>query len=445
MAAYIDSEDDPARPSHVLHARLPGSLRPPSPGVRIAIVGAGVSGLVAAHLLHREHEIVVYEAGSYAGGHTNTIRVDTAHETHNVDTGFIVMNDRNYPNFTRLLSKLGVATQPTHMSFSVKAEDEDFEYSGTPGGLFCQPRNIVSARFQRMIVDLLRFNRALARLLADEPESRESLSEFLSRNRFSRPFVDRLIVPQVSAVWSADPRGMSTFPVRFLAEFFSNHGMLGFRDRPQWSTIAGGSARYIEALTAPFRERIRLRAPVGRIDRSEDEVIVSAAGSDPERFDHVIVATHSDQALAMLGDPSPQEAELLGAIPYQRNEAVLHTDGSLLPRRRAARAAWNYHLAREPGSLSTVTYYMNHLQRLRSKHDFCVTLNRSYAIDPQRVIRRIEYFHPVFTEAGVDAQARYASIGGGRTHYCGAYWGWGFHEDGVVSALRACEPFGVGL
>ena len=401
--------------------------------------------MVAAHLLHREHEIVMYEAGSYAGGHTNTIRVDTAHETHQVDTGFIVMNDRNYPNFTRLLSRLGVATQPTHMSFSVKSEDEDFEYSGTPGGLFCQPRNIVSARFQRMIVDLVRFNRALARLLADEPESDESLSAFLSRHSFSRPFVDRLIVPQVSAVWSADPRGMSTFPVRFMAEFFANHGMLGFRHRPQWSTIAGGSARYVEALTAPFRERIRLRTPVSRIERRGEDVLVSAAGSETERFDHVIIATHSDQALSMLGDPSPQELSVLGAIPYQRNEAVLHTDASLLPRRRPARAAWNYHLAREPGSLSTVTYYMNHLQRLSSKQDFCVTLNRSYAIDPELVIRRIEYSHPVFTQAGVGAQARYASIGGGRTHYCGAYWGWGFHEDGVVSALRACEPFGVSL
>ncbi len=219
--------------------------------MKIAIVGAGVSGLVAAHLLHREHEIVVYEAGSYAGGHTNTIRVDTEHETHHVDTGFIVMNDRNYPNFTRLLDGLGVARQPTHMSFSVKAEDEDFEYCGTPRGLFCQPRNLASAPFQRMIVDLLRFNRALRRLLAQGergPDRDETLGEFLDRHRFSRMFVERLIVPQASAVWSADPRQLRRFPVRFLAEFFSNHGMLGFRDRPRWSTDRGGSARYVDAL-----------------------------------------------------------------------------------------------------------------------------------------------------------------------------------------------------
>jgi predicted NAD/FAD-binding protein len=418
--------------------------------MRIAIVGAGVSGLVAAHLLHREHEIVVYEAGSYAGGHTNTIRVDAAEETHHVDTGFIVMNDRNYPNFTRLLDRLGVATQPTHMSFSVKGEEEDFEYCGTPRGLFCQPRNLTSVRFQRMILDLLRFNRALRRLLAQaehEPHEEESLGDFLDRHSFSRAFIERLIVPQASAVWSADPRQMRTLPVRFLAEFFSNHGMLGFRDRPQWSTVTGGSARYVEALTAPFRDRIRLNTPVRSIARLAEHVEVSAAGGGPERFDHVIVATHSDQALAMLSDPSAREADTLGAIPYQRNEAALHTDSSLLPRRRAARAAWNFHLLREPKPLSTVTYYMNHLQRLRADRDFCVTLNRTEAIDPAKIIRTIPYAHPVFTPAGVAAQSRHAEISGlaTRTHYCGAYWGWGFHEDGVRSALRACEPFGVSL
>ncbi len=234
--------------------------------MKIAIVGAGISGLVAAHLLHREHEIVVYEANAYAGGHSNTIRVDTEHETHHVDTGFIVMNDRNYPNFTRLLERLGVATQPTHMSFSVKGEEEDFEYSGTPAGLFCQSRNLLSPRFQRMIVELLRFNRELRRLLRHE-ETGESLEDFLSRHRFSRAFVERLIVPQVSAVWSADPRQMHTFPARFIAEFFANHGMLGFRDRPRWSTVTGGSARYVEALTAPFAGSIRLRLP-GALDRA---------------------------------------------------------------------------------------------------------------------------------------------------------------------------------
>ena len=434
--------------------------------MKIAIVGAGVSGLVAAHLLHREHEVVVYEAGSYAGGHTNTIRVDTAHETHHVDTGFIVMNDRNYPNFTRLLRELGVETQATNMSFSVKGEDEDFEYAGTPRGLFCQPGNLLSPRFQRMIADLMRFNRELRAMLAPDrltgseeavehadqaaPDS-ESLQEFLARRRFSKAFVERLIVPQVSAVWSADPRQMHSFPVRFMAEFFANHGMLGFRDRPNWSTIKGGSARYVDALIAPFRERVRLHAPVHSIARHADHVeLVSDrkdGGPSNERYDQVVIATHSDQALAMLSDPSAQEQQLLAAIPYQRNEAVLHTDSTLLPRRHAARAAWNFHLLREPKPLSTVTYYMNHLQRMQADRDFCVTLNRTDAIDPAKIIRTISYSHPVYTPAGVAAQSQHASISAmaNRTHYCGAYWGWGFHEDGVVSALRACEPFGVRL
>jgi uncharacterized protein len=221
--------------------------------------------------------------------------------------------------------------------------------------------------------------------------------------------------------------------------------MLGFRDRPRWSTVSGGSARYVEALTAPFADRIRLGRPVHSIARAADHVEILAAGLAPERYDQVVIATHSDQALRLLSDPSERESELLRAIPYQQNEAVLHTDGSLLPRRRAARAAWNFHLLREPKPLSTVTYYMNHLQRLDADRDFCVTLNRTEAIDPERIIRKISYSHPAYTPEGVAAQARHAEISGlaGRTHFCGAYWGWGFHEDGVISAHRACAPFGV--
>ena len=360
------------------------------------------------------------------------------------------MNDRKYPLFTRLLDRLGVARRPTHMGFSVKGEDEDFEYAGTPGGLFCQPRNILSIRFQRMLLDLQRFNRALRRLLeGGETGEADSLADFLARHRFSRQFVERLIVPQASAVWSADPAQMHSFPVRFLAEFFANHGMLGFRDRPQWSTIEGGSARYVEALTTPFRDRIRLASPVRSITREPGHVTVVAdggGGRDSQRFDHVVIAAHSDQALGMLADPTEPERRLLGAIPYRLNEAVLHTDGRLLPRRRWARAAWNFHLLAEPKPVSTVTYWMNHLQRLRADRDFCVTLNRTETIDPAKVIRTITFAHPVFTPRGcrraVTAHARSAASSS-RTHYCGAYWGWGFHEDGVRSALRACEPFAV--
>jgi predicted NAD/FAD-binding protein len=427
--------------------------------MRIAIVGAGISGLVSAHLLHPEHEIVVYEAASYAGGHTHTVRVDTPHQTHHVDTGFIAFNDRNYPNFSRLLDRLGVSVQPTHMSFSVKGEEEDFEYCGTPRGVFCQPRNLMRPWFLRMLGELPRFNRELRRVL-QRGDSGESLHDFLAEHDFSAAFVQRLIVPQVSAVWSADPRQMATFPVRFLAEFFANHGMLGFRDRPGWSTIAGGSARYVDALTRPFRQCIRLDSPVHSIIRTPEHVELVVQGypdghtprgagrQAAEHFDQVVIATHSDQALALLADPSARERQLLGAIPYQPNEAVLHTDSTLLPRRRAARAAWNFHLLRDPKPLTTVTYYMNHLQRLSDADaHFCVTLNRSEAIDPAKVIRKIDYAHPVYTPQGVAAQSQHGAISGlaHRTHYCGAYWGWGFHEDGVLSALRACAPFGVGL
>jgi predicted NAD/FAD-binding protein len=301
-----------------------------------------------------------------------------------------------------------------------------------------------------MVLDMLRFNRELRRVLEGDAHASaagESLQEFLERHRFSAHFVERLIVPQAAAVWSADPRQMRTFPVRFLAEFFHNHGMLGFRDRPRWATIAGGSARYVDALSAPFRERIRLRTPVVGITRSADHVELSTAGAASERFDQVVIATHSDQALAMLRDPSERERRVLGSIPYQRNEAVLHTDERLLPRRRRVRSAWNYHLLARPKPLSTVTYWMNRLQRLEHPQDFCVTLNRTEAIDPARIIRRIDYEHPVFTPEGVAAQSLHREISGlhARTHYCGAYWGWGFHEDGARSALAACEPFGVGL
>jgi len=434
--------------------------------MRIAIVGAGVSGLVAAHLLHREHEIVVYEAASHAGGHAHTVSVaDAAGSTQRVDTGFIAFNDRNYPNFSRLLDDLGVARQSTHMSFSVKGDEHDFEYAGTPRGLFCQPRNLLRPRFWRMLAELPRFNRELRRLVPDGREASaedsasagesrrglqaargQSLQDFLAERRFSDDFVRCLIVPQVSAVWSADPGQMASFPVGFLAEFFANHGMLGFRERPRWFTVAGGSARYVQALMRPFGHRIRLDTPVAALVRGADHVELRAGGQS-ERYDHVVIATHSDQALALLADPSPQESDVLGAIAYQPNDVVLHTDAALLPRRRAARSAWNYHLAASPRACTSVTYYMNHLQRLSSPSDFCVTLNRGEAIDPAKILARFTYAHPIFTAAAVAAQARHADISRveRRTHYCGAYWGWGFHEDGVLSALRACAPFGVTL
>jgi len=414
--------------------------------MRIAIVGAGVSGLVVAHLLGREHDVTVFEAADYAGGHTNTIRVDTPNETYQVDTGFIVFNDRNYASFERLLARLGVASQPSTMTFSVSDERRDFEYSGgSPNGLFAKRAHLVTPWFHRMVADLVRFNRAARMLLRDGGDG-PSLGNWLEQQRFSRPFIDRLIVPQASAVWSADPRQMWTFPARFMAEFFDNHGMLSIRGRPQWRTVRGGSARYVDALTSRLARPVRLATPIRSITRHDDHVLVAPRGGDAEAYDQVVIATHSDQALALLADATDREHEVLGSIPYQPNEAVLHTDVGMLPRRRRAWASWNYHLMDTPRSQTTVTYHMNRLQSLRAEREFCVTLNRTGEIDPSQVIRRIPYSHPVYTAAGVRAQARFSEISAQRrTHFCGAYWGWGFHEDGVVSALRVAERFGARL
>src|SRR5215218_6882578 len=353
--------------------------------MRIAIVGAGISGLATAHLLHRTHEVTVFEAGARPGGHANTVRVDTEDATHHVDTGFIVFNDRNYPHFEKLLVALNVSAQPSEMSFGV-SDGRDFEYNGSsPNGLFAKRSHLVTPWFHRMVADLVRFNRNALKLLRSSSPG-PSLGHWLEEGAYSPAFVERLIVPQASAVWSADPRQMWTFPARFLVEFFANHGMLGFAKRPQWRPVVGGSRTYVDAITKPLH--VRVDAPVSRIARFDDRVELSVGDASPETFDEIVLATHSDQALRMLSDASDREHEILGAIPYQRNEAVLHTDRRLLPRRRRAWASWNYHLLPEPTGMTTVTYHMNRLQALTADREFCVTLNRGEAIDPGKVLRR---------------------------------------------------------
>ncbi len=343
-----------------------------------------------------------------------------------------------------MLAELGVPSQPANMSFGVSDGRGRFEWAARGArGIFARPRHLVDPQFIRMLSDLVRFNREARDLIATNG-SGPSLRDFLEDGKYSEYFIERLIVPQVSAVWSADPEQMWSFPASFLATFFENHGVLQIRNRPTWRTIPGGSRRYVDALTAPFADRIRLRTPVERVRRLGDDggvAIDHAGGSD--RFDEVVLACHADQALAMLAEPNRLERELLPAFPYQPNEAVLHTDTSLMPRRRSAWASWNFHLTDEATGGTTVTYDMNRLQSLVSPRRYLVTLNRTAAIDPAKVIRRIDYAHPVFTKRGIAAQRRWGEISGAdRVHYCGAYWRWGFHEDGAWSALRVAAALG---
>jgi predicted NAD/FAD-binding protein len=414
--------------------------------MRIAIVGTGISGMVAAYLLREEHELTIFEAGDYIGGHTHTVTVDDARGPANVDTGFIVYNEWTYPNFCKLLDRLGVATQPSSMSFSVRDDNRNLEYqSDSLNTLFAQRGNLLRASHYRMLLDIMRFYRKSPRLL-DGGSDDLTLGQYLRDHGYSRAFIDRFLIPLGSAIWSADPDQFESIPAQYFVRFCKNHGMLSLAHRPQWRVIRGGSARYVEKLTAPYRERIRLETPVSAIRRHATGVTVTSRRHGEETFDHVILATHSDQALALLADPTPSEQAILGKMHYQPNDVVLHTDRNLLPRRTRAWASWNYHVPREAKAAVTMTYNMNRLQSLETEGVYCVTLNSGERIQKQSVLERFDYHHPVYTTASVAAQQRHDEISGvRRTHYCGAYWGYGFHEDGVNSALAVCKYFGKAL
>jgi predicted NAD/FAD-binding protein len=410
--------------------------------MNVAVIGTGIAGNYAAWKLSQDHDVTVFEADSRIGGHTHTVDVALGDRTWAVDTGFIVFNDWTYPNFIEMLDTLGVGWQDSDMSFSVKHERTGLEYNGTSlNALFAQRSNLFRPSFWGMIRDILRFHEQAPALL--EPGVEDiPLGQWLDREGYGEAFVNHYVVPMGSAIWSATQERMRQMPARFFVQFFKNHGMLSVSERPVWRVIRGGSREYVRRLVARHRDRIHLDAPVEAIRRLPDQVQVKVRGQEPVSFDHVFVACHSDQALAMLQDPTPQEREVLGAIAFQDNEAVLHTDASVLPRRRLAWAAWNYHLLEQPERPAAVTYNMNILQGLDAPETFCVTLNHTEAIDPARIIDTYHYSHPVFTPEAVAAQARQREINqGNRTSFCGAYWRNGFHEDGVVSAINALEHF----
>ncbi|WP_122846936.1 NAD(P)/FAD-dependent oxidoreductase [Pseudomonas viridiflava] len=415
--------------------------------MKIAVVGSGIAGLTSAYLLNRSHDVTVFESSDWIGGHTHTVDVQVDGRHHAIDTGFIVFNDWTYPNFIKLLGQLDVAFKPTEMSFSVHDPRTGVEYNGNNlNSLFAQRSNLLSPKFWGMLRDILRFNRLAIEDLENQRIAADTtLGEYLKNGGYGQRFIDHYIVPMGAAIWSMSLADMLGFPLQFFVRFFKNHGLLSVTNRPQWCVIEGGSRSYIEPLTASFREKIRVSCPVTRVERDLDGVTLhSSMGT--ERFDKVIFACHSDQALAMLAEPSSAEQSVLGALRYAENDVVLHTDTRLLPDRRLAWASWNYRLGGGEQQLAAVTYDMNILQGIESETTFCVSLNQNAAIDPEKVIGRYRYAHPQYSLQAVAAQARWEEISGvDHTWYCGAYWANGFHEDGVVSGLRVAKAFGEAL
>jgi len=408
--------------------------------MRIAIIGSGVSGLVAAYLLQDQHEITVFEARERIGGHVRTVDVqDEQGRDHSVDLGFIVYNEKNYPLFTKLLGELGVETQPSDMSFGVRCDRTGLEYSSASvGSMLAQPTNALRPRFHSMVREVLRFNREAAPAIRNGAKTL-SLGEYLESADYSTALTDLYLQPMGSALWSIPQGQVMEMPANFFVDFFDNHGMLTVNDQPEWRVVTGGSTRYLEALTSGFKGRIRTSAPVRQVSRRHAHIDV-----DGESFDHVIFACHADQALAALTDPYRAEREILGALEFQPNDVVLHTDTSVLPRARRAWASWNYRIVPDADKSATVTYNMNRLQTLESPDTFCVSLNATDSIDPERILHQTSFSHPVFTRASMEAQRRHSEISGvSRTHYCGAYWGYGFHEDGVRSGVDVAKRLGI--
>lgn len=412
---------------------------------RIAVIGAGVAGLSAGYFLSRRHEVHLFEREDRLGGHTHTITVEGPGGPVRLDTGFLVHNDRTYPNLVRLFRELGISTRESDMSFGITCRRTGLEYSSRGvSGYFAQPRNLCSPTHLRLLAEITRFNRLAPTLLATPGGDALTLGDFLDSRRFGEQFTYRYLLPMASAIWSASLDSIRSFPALTLVRFFDNHGLLRLRSQPTWKVVLDGSDTYIPGLIAPLDSRVHRGAAIDTVRRSEQGVTITFTDRLPMSFDEVVFACHGDQVLPLLADATDDERDVFRHFTTTTNRVCLHTDASVLPRRRAARASWNYLLAGDEASPPTVTYDLNRLQGLRTPERYCVTLNPSAPIERDRVIRHLTYRHPLYTRDAIRAQERWSAVSGvRRTHYCGAYWGYGFHEDGVNSALRVARTLGV--
>ena len=406
--------------------------------MKIAIIGSGISGLTAAYILSRRHEVTVFEKRKRIGGHTATRNIVYEGQEYAVDTGFIVYNDWTYPNFNKLLNQLDIEGKKSEMSFSLSCQTSGLEYSGSSiNTLFAQRKNLFSLYFWKLLRDIVRFNKeSMLDLKAGAIPAEMTLGNYLSNRHYSDGFIYHYLVPMGAAIWSASTKMILDFPLDFFVRFFNNHGLLSVNNRPQWYVIPGGSCQYLEPLTRPFADSIHCDSHISGIRRTSNEVIITMKDGQQHQFDHIVIATHSDQALALLDDATDDELDVLGAIPYQDNEVVLHYDESLLPENKKTWSSWNYKLTELDQSAAVLTYNMNILQGIQAPVQFCVTLNQSDAISPDKILGKYNFAHPVFSLNGQEAQRKRDLINGHkRTWFCGAYWGNGFHEDGVNSAI----------
>ena len=411
--------------------------------MKIAIIGSGISGLGCAHLLKDDHEIALFEASDKPGGHVNTVDVAGRTGDYRVDTGFIVFNEQNYPNFVRLLQCLGVESQPTRMGFSVCSEKTGIEYSGESIlGLFGGLRNLTDPKHWGMVRDILRFHE----LAQKEDSGSLTVGEFLAQHKLGDRFTEAFLLPLGSALWSCSVERFSTFPMEFLTDFLANHNMLQAYNRPVWRVLKGGSRTYVDKIVGGLGKRLKLNTPIQSVRRTENGVTLTLPDGSEQTFDQVILACHADQSLQLLDGAEREEIDLLEKFPYEKNQVTLHSDDRLLPRRRSARASWNAYLAKEKKDHAVVTYDMNILQSLPTLEPFCVSLNQGSSVDPARRHGEYSFEHPTYHPGRKTAQGMHASFIQRRgISLCGAYWGYGFHEDGLSSALRVCQSFGKEL